>query len=140
MAARPLSDREVLPYLVVFVGLVVAVGYIPQPVANLWDALGAVWNVAVSVLGTIYIYQQNGGAGGQYFLQRYFALGWVVSIRWLGTVILVGIAVALLKALLGSDAEETTWYEFAIIAALEAVVYWRIGWEVRDLAQRTRVV
>jgi hypothetical protein len=138
MAARPLSEREALPYLVVYVGLFAAVGYIPQTITNVWDGVGAVWSVALAVFGTIYIYRQNGGADGQHFLQRYFAIGWVVTIRWLVILILVAIAFFTLMAVLESEAEETTWYEFVFLAVVEAVVYWRIGYHVRDLAQRTK--
>lgn len=140
MAARPLSEREALPYLVVFVGLCAAVGYIPQSVANVWDGLGAFWSVALAVLGTIYIYRQNGGADGRHFLQRYFAIGWVVAIRWLAIVILAAVAFSALIEFLGNESEETTWYEFLFLAIVEIVVYWRIGHHVRDLAERTRGV
>lgn len=91
MAARPLSEREALPYLVVFVALSSAVAYIPQTSHNLWDGFGAVWSVLLAAVGTVYIYRQNGGAAGQHFLQRYFAVGWVVFIRWLAVLILVAV-------------------------------------------------
>ena len=61
MAARPLSEREALPYLVVFVGLSAAVSYIPQTMSNVWDGLGAACSIALALVGTIYIYRQNGG-------------------------------------------------------------------------------
>lgn len=140
MAARPLSEREVLPYLVVFVGLFTAFGYLPQAVTNVWDGLEAVWSVALAVFGTIYIYRQNGGADGQHFLQRYFAIGWVVTIRWLAILVLAGAAFVALAEALGSETEETTWYDFVFLALVEAVVYWRIGHHVRDLAQRAKAV
>src|SRR4029450_13758644 len=92
MATRPLSEREALPYLIVFVGLSAAVVYIPQTMSNVWDGLGAAWSVALAVVATIYIYRQNGGADGQHFLQRYFAIGWVVGIRWLVILVLATIA------------------------------------------------
>ena len=92
MAARPLSEREALPYLVVFVALSSAVAYIPQTTYSLWDGLGGVWSVLLAAVGTIYIYRQNGGAGGQHFLQRYFAVGWVVVVRWFVVLILVAVA------------------------------------------------
>ena len=140
MAARPLSEREVLPYLVVFVGLYAAVGYIPHTITNVWDGLGAVWSITLAVVGTIYIYRQNGGADGQHFLQRYFAISWVVTIRWLVILFLAAVAFFATLTMLGSEAEETTWYEFLCIAVVEALIYWRIGYHIRDLAQRTRAV
>lgn len=136
MVARPLSDRETLPYLVIFVTMFVVIGYIPQSVANVWDALGAVWSVALAVLGTIYIYRQNRGADGQHFLQRYLAIGWVVSIRWLVIIFFAAVVFFTLMTPSASETEKTTWYEFLFLAVGEAVVYWRIGYHVRDLAQR----
>ena len=67
MAARPLSERDALPYLVVFVGLTAAVSFVPATMTNVWDGLGAAWSVLLAVIGTLYIYRQNGGAGGQHF-------------------------------------------------------------------------
>lgn len=136
LAARPLSERETLPYLIVFVGLSTAVGYLPQTMSNVWDALGAAWSVAVAVVGSIYIYRQNGGADGQHFLQRYFAIGWVVTVRWLVVLIVVGVAFFGTLAAVGADTESTHWYDFLFPAVVEAVLYWRIGHHVRDLAQR----
>jgi hypothetical protein len=140
MAARPLSEREALPYLVVFIGLSAAVGYIPQTMSNVWDGLRAAWSVALAVVATIYIYRQNGGADGQHFLQRYFAIGWVVGIRWLVVLVLATIAFIATLTALGLETKHTTWYDFMFFAIGEVVVYWRIGHHVRDLANRTREV
>ena len=40
LIARPLSDREALPYLLVFVGLTAALGFIPGEGLNVWDHVG----------------------------------------------------------------------------------------------------
>lgn len=138
MVARPRPEREVLPYLVVYVGLYAAVGLIPQTLSNVWDWLGAVWSVVLAVVGTIYIYRRNGGSQGQHFLQRYFVVGWVVTIRWL--VIIIPALLVFFAALsgVGIETEETAWYEFVFAGLAEAVVYWRIGHHVGDLANRTR--
>ena len=137
MAIRPLSEREALPYLVVFVALYTAVTYIPHTPQNLWDGLGAVWSVLLAAIGSIYIYHQNGGAGGQHFLQRYLAVGWVVTIRWLVVVILAAVPLYGTLAAVGADTESTHWYDFLFLAAVETFICWRIGYHVRDLAQRT---
>ena len=137
MAARPLSEREVLPYLVVYVALSAAVSYLPPTTYNVWDGLGAVWSTLLAVVGTIYIYRQNGGADGQHFLQRYFAIGQVVAMRWLAFVMLPVVALYIAMEELGSDTESTHWYDFLFGAVIEAAFYWRVGYHVRDLAQRT---
>ena len=136
MAARPLSERETLPYLVGFTALSSAM--LPQTTHNLWDSLGTVWSVLLAVVGTIYIFRQNGGAGGQYFLQRYFVIGWVVGIRWFVIIMLVAIAFYITLMVMGADTESTNWYDFILFAVAEVVVYWRVGSHVRDLAKMAR--
>lgn len=135
MATRPLSEREALPYLIAFVALSSAVIYLPLPMTTLWDQLAAAWSVLLAVAGTIYIYHQNGGASGHHFLQRYFAIGWVVSVRWFFLIIPPGIV---FYALLKGDTEDTTWDEFLFFAVAEALLYWRIGHHVGDLANKTK--
>jgi hypothetical protein len=136
MAARPLSEREVLPYLVLNVVLCSVAVNLPKVFQNHWDGLGAVWSVLLAVVGTIYVYRRNGGADGQHFLQRYMAIGWVVIIRWFAILILGGIAFYGALMAVRADVESTHWYDFLFFAAFEAVVYWRMGYHVRDLAQR----
>jgi hypothetical protein len=138
LAARPLSEREVLPYVVVFVALSVAAGFIPHPTRNIWDELGAVWSVLLAAVATIYIYRQNGGAGGQHFLQRYIAVSWVVSIRWFVFLSLAALAFYSTLAALRADRTSRHWYDFLFYASIQAVIYWRVGHHVRDIAQRTR--
>ena len=136
MAARPLSEREVLPYLIASIALSTAVSYLPQTSQNIWDTLGSVWSVLLVVMGSLYIYRQNGGANGQHFLQRYFAIGWVVTLRWLVLFLAIGAAFYGTLAMVGAETEETAWHDFLFLAIAEAVVYWRIGHQVRDLAQK----
>lgn len=135
MAARPLSEREVLPYLIASIALSTAVSHLPQTSQNVWDTLGAVWSVLLVVVGSLYIYRQNGGANGQHFLQRYFAIGWVVTLRWL-VFLAVGVAFYGALSAMEAETEETAWHHFLFLAVAETVVYWRIGHHVRDLAQK----
>ncbi|MES2706821.1 MAG: hypothetical protein V4726_09490 [Verrucomicrobiota bacterium] len=137
MAARLLSEREELPYLVVTIALYSAAVCLPQTAQNFWDGLGAAWSVLLAVVGTIHIYRRNGGAAGRHFLQRYFAVGWVVTVRCLVVFILAGVAFYGTLTGMGVDAEDTQWYDFLFFAVVETALYWRIGWHVGDLAQRT---
>lgn len=134
LATRPMSDREALPYLIAFVALSgAAAGGPPLETFNFWDWLQVGWSVALALVGTVSIYRRNGGERGQQFLQRYLALGWVVSIRW----VLFLIPLLVLYAVGMGDAGETTASDALFFAAIEAVLYWRIGWHIHDLARRT---
>ncbi len=140
MLANPLNDREALPYLVAFVGLTAAVSFFPGERLNTWDHLGTGFGLILAVVGTIWIYRQNGGAEGRFLLQRYLAIGWVVGIRWMVALRAVGICFFAMLAALGFVSEGTTWYDTLFIAAAELVLYWRIGSHVRNVAMRDKPV
>lgn len=137
ITARPLSEREILPYLLVYLTLTTTIIFIPESSANVWDALSALSSIILTLVGSFYIYRQNGGANGQYFLQRYLALGWVVTFRWLLIFVITTVILLILLELVGVStfSEEMTWYEFLYGTAWEAIVYQRIGHHVRDVAQ-----
>lgn len=137
MAIRPLSESETLPYLVAYVAFTTALFFIPYTFSNVWDTLGAVFSTVLAVVGTIYVYRQNGGADGQYFLQRYFAISWVVTLRWLVILIITTVIFYILLELASVWSEETTWYEFIFSSVFEVIIYQRTGHHVRDVAQRT---
>jgi hypothetical protein len=135
MRAQPLSERESLPYLVVYVAFFTIASGFPNPDFNLLDAIGSLLSVVITIVGTVLIYQQNGGIDGRFFLQRYFAIGFVVAMRCL--VAIVGGMLALLAALdsLGMSSDETTLYDLVFIGIAEIIVYWRIAYHIRDLAE-----
>jgi len=102
-----------------------------QTTLSAWDGLEALWGILLAVVGTIYTYRQNGGAEGRHFLQRYFAVGWVVSVRWLAVSIPVSTAFY---------TESTHWYDPLFFAVVAAGFYWRMAHHVKDLAQRATAV
>jgi len=136
MAARSLSERETLPYFVAFSAISSII--LPQTNYNLWDGLGTSWSVMLAVVGTVYVFRENGGAVGKHFLQRYFAIGWVVGIRWLVTLVIVAVAFYGTLMTMNIDTESTSWHDFLFAAVAETGLYWRLGYHVRDLAKRAR--
>jgi hypothetical protein len=137
MAICPLSESETLPYLIVYITCTTIFSFVPYTFTNIWDTLSAIFSAFLAVVGTIYIYRQNGGVDGQYFLQRYFAISWVVTLRLLliGTITII--IFSILLALANVSSEETTWYEFFFLSVFEVIFYQRIGHHVRDVARRT---
>lgn len=127
MRAQPLSERESLPYLVVYVALFSLVSGFPNLNFNLLDALETSLSVLIAVVGTILIYRQNGGVNGQFFLQRYFAIGFVVAIRCLVAIVVAMFGLIIVLDLLGVLTDETSWYDLIFIVAAEMLLYWRIA-------------
>jgi len=141
LVVGPLSERQIFPYFIIFIGLSTAACSFSGGVSNAWDWVEAVSSLTITVFGTLYIYRRNGGEHGRHFLQRYFAIGWVVSIRWIVffAVALIPFAIALVACGINT-AEGTQWYEVAFLGLALVVLYWRIGYHVRDVAKRSQSV
>lgn len=139
MATAPLTDREVLPYLIATVILMAAVlgGAQHVPVTSVWDDISSIFGMVIAVIGTIYIYNRNNGEAGQHFLQRYIVIGWVVSLRWLVAFMVIFTILYIILEYYGASAENIALAEFTFDTLASAVLYWRIGHHVHDLAQRT---
>lgn len=70
------------------------------------------------------------------FLQRYFAIGWVVALRWAAAVLAIAAVLFGVMAAVEADMESTQWYEFVLFAVAETIYYWRLGHHIKDLAAR----
>lgn len=117
--------------MLVFLILPLVITIFPKPAPNQWDYLAFGWSVALAFAGTFYIYWQNGGSKGEYFIQRYFAIGWVVAVRWFAWVLPVGIVY---YTVLGDpEIEQATWHESVFFALCEPIFYWRTGYHIAAL-------
>lgn len=137
IAVTSLSEREALPYFVVFSALMTAGMTIPLPDRNLWDALGSTWSVVLAVAGTLYCYQRNGGTDGHHFLQRFLAVGWVVSVRFIPLFVLLAFGVIEFDGGFDATTQSTTWQQFVFFALVETFLYWMIGHHIADVAKRS---
>jgi hypothetical protein len=139
MRAKPLSDRESLPYLLFYVALAAVASGLSDANPNLLDAMGTFLSVVITIAGTITIYRQNGGIHGQFFLQRYFAIGFVVGVRCFVALGAGMFAMTAFLDSLGRLSDETTLYEFLFLVVAEVTFYWRLARHVRDLADSTHL-
>ena len=136
LSNRSLSDREALPYLVLFSALVALIGGVPIVEGfNEFDAISVCLSVIFAIGGTCYVYQQNGGKEGFNLIQKYVVLGWVVTFRCLLVFLSVMIAVVIIAVVLeiGETGEtETSGFEVVLTALFELIVYQRLGRHIRD--------
>lgn len=134
LALAPLTDREMLPYVVAngaLLGLPVA---FPPDSPNSWDTAGGVAGVVLIVLGILWVFRQNGGAAGTDFLQRYTAIGWVICMRLVPIALLAGLVLYLKKGAPLEGGFETTAYDFVSGLGLSVVYFQRVGSHVRDVS------
>ena len=139
MARRPLSDRELLPYLVIFIALydLMIAATLGEP-ANVWDYADGAMTVLLGIAGTIYLFFKNGGSNGRDFVPRYLAIGFVVGLRYLvlvGIPVIVGYTIAY-GLFVADSSEETRWWDVMLYSVLNVFYYWRVGVHLNDTAAR----
>lgn len=130
---RTLSDREALPYLVVFAAITALMIGVPlYENYNVLDGSSVACSVVLAIFGIIYAYIQNGKENGYDLVQKYVVLGWVTSVRF----ILIGIPVYVLVGMaghsIGFSTEETNEIDLVFWVGYEALLYYRIAMNIRD--------
>lgn len=138
LVERPLTEREQLPYLLVFVVLCTAATLFPFDWSDVWDVCGRVFSLLLAAFGTLYLYRKNEGSAGSHFLQRYLAVGFVAAVRWGVAIFLVSIPIYLVLMAAGAPGEQTTPVEFFLFAAAEMILYQRIGHHIGEVAAKAR--
>ncbi|WP_437510766.1 hypothetical protein [Sorangium sp. So ce1099] len=121
-----LPERARFIYLLTFVFVAAAVPEIPanSTPTNAWDSLRSGIAIASTVLGTIWAYHLNGGSHGRHFLERYVALTWVYSLRFMVMVILPGLVLAFItKALLELPTDATGPFDVALWSAVDVAYF-----------------
>ena len=130
---RELSEREALPYLIVFMALSMAVTSFPlYDGFNIWDAISGILSVVIAVWGVVYSYKCNQGADGYDLIQKYFVLGWVVAIRCLLGFIPAAIVCYVGAELLGLVSDESNWVDVTITSVFLIVLYFKTGRHIKD--------
>jgi hypothetical protein len=142
LSAQAPGARELLPYLIavaILEGFIVEFSFLTPAQEDpgsprVW--LVAAGSVLLTVLGCVYVYHRNGGAGGRQFLERLLVLGWVSGVRYMAFLALAlalffGLGVALYPALgeaLGDWAD-------ILMSLASAAFYLYLGHHIGDLAR-----
>ena len=101
-----LTETQLFYYILIYVALSVigmeVVGYFPHTEPDSWAYFDSVLNILIPVIGTIAAFYANGGSAGSKFAERYFAIGFVITMRF--TALLIPLVV-LLAIYLGFTSE-----------------------------------
>ncbi|XVJ69772.1 MAG: hypothetical protein HEQ39_09050 [Rhizobacter sp.] len=105
----------------------------PSPSIANWSAASSWAAFAVTVLGLLYLYRQNGGSKGAQFLLRYSPLS--VTVGWKFVVIML-ISAALIPMVLSKQSEELVgWSTTTALATINLCMILRIGVHLRSLSR-----
>jgi hypothetical protein len=61
--------------------------FVPVSEITLIDYIFSITSVIITIIGTLYIYDANGGAKGKDFAVKFFAMGFVMAIRFVVLII-----------------------------------------------------
>ena len=97
------------------------------------DGIEAALYFVVVVGGTVASYYSNGGRSGMVFLDRYFALTWVLGIRFLLALLPIMVIFEYYVWTDDEYPEETVWTDVAIYVLTMVAYYWRLNLHIRDV-------
>ena len=129
------KDDEVGSYFFAFMILSSASWLLAVGERTSWDIVETLANVAIAILGIHYLKSKNGDTFGNGFINKYFTLGWVISVRlFLLALPAFAMVYAILSLMGGRDLPGPLSTIFGITFSL---LYYRwLGTEF-DRAQRT---
>ena len=140
LVERGLTESQSMMYLLVlWVISTLAAGVAAILPWNVWACVFWVGSTLILILGVLYMYHRNGGAGGQQFLPRCLSLFWVCGVRWL---VMFAIPTAVVLGAWLAFTEPWTDELLVPMTPVEAVwdvlvavpLYWRVGVHIRDVA------
>ena len=126
---EPMAFRYVMGNVLLW-----AISFVPgDTTVNRWGVLAYLCWVLLTGAGTYYCYRMNAAAQGRHFMERYFALSFVVGVRLLPWLFAVLIALAILSPQPLAEPIETTPISIAVTVGFSLLVYWRLGVHMHSL-------
>lgn len=131
------TEKSILHYLIAYT-ILVGIALIPFGDTNQFDVLTAISLIPVSIIGIQYAYASNNGEQGSDFLAKYFAIGWVISVRFIAAIIPLMFVIGLTFAVFNLEYSEssTIWHTlFEVIVS--AFLFWRIAVHIKQTTVTT---
>jgi ABC-type amino acid transport system permease subunit len=134
---RTFTDRDGLPYYVLFVASTTFFIGVPTRTSSGIDVLSASISTAIVILGIIYSYKKNGGRTGHDFMQKTIVLGWIVFFRLLPFLVISVVVSVFIKKALGHPLGSKSWVNIVLSSAFMAIYYQRLGRHIKDTTRLT---
>lgn len=120
------EDSEVEPYFMAYMIFMAIMWLFAFGEANPWEIATGVASVVITIFGVLHLKRQNDDSFANQFLAKYFALGWVITVRMLLISIPSMVVFFSLAAIVGgNDAFAPMGALFTI--AFEILFYWWLG-------------
>ncbi len=133
------TDKQAIPYIVLTTFLYTLgmelVYYFPaQDSHNIWDVIDSILSIVIPLFAIMYAYKKNGGGEGRDFANKFFSIGFVLSIRFLVYSIVLLIVMIVYWSYIdqGDKTEETTLFEVVIFHLWYILYYYRLGKHIEE--------
>ncbi len=141
LAKGELSQRVLFIYIFLYVVLSeIAMefsSYMPYEDVNSYDYSQSISYLVIVIFGTYIAYRVNNGNEGIQFAERYFSIGWVVTIRFIPLLIVFALLARLIDGESPVDEPyQTTPTDLIIGVVWILLVFWRIIANIKDVASR----
>jgi hypothetical protein len=125
------TEKSILKYLIAYT-ILAGLVMIPYGETNQFDMFSAALMIPLSVFGLLYAYACNGGDSGNNFIAKYFAIGWVITIRFMPVIFSLAVIVGIIVDASGAEIPEgTTLWDVLIEATVTVFLFWRIAVHIK---------
>lgn len=133
LSSRSMTDREALPYYLVFMACVSVCGWATMPPQTTqWHMINNWAGLFLVLGGTVFTFIKNGGRKGYDFIQKSIVLGWVITVRLLPAILCGVVGVVLFKQSQGLPDDQASWVELIFVALCMIIYYQRLGRHIQD--------
>jgi hypothetical protein len=134
---RSMSDREALPYYLVFWACISVAGWATMPPQTThWHMINNWVGLLVILGGTVFTFVKNGGEQGFDFIQKSIVLGWVITVRLVPLILCGIIGVVLFKQSRGFPDDQTSWVDVVFVVVFMIIYYQRLGKHIQDTSRK----
>lgn len=136
LASERFSDKELIPYIVLYAALSVVGGEVSQYLSyevDAWDYIGSVGAVIMTIAGTVYCYKCNGGKNGTNFLLKYFSIGFVIGVRFFVYLIPIGFLLGVYTGIVfGQEGHPTNFLDTLVMSCWYGIQYLLMAKHIGD--------
>jgi len=130
---RSMSDREALPYYLLFCACISVAGWVTMPPQTAdWHMINNWAGLLIILGGTIFTFNKNGGKKGYDFIQKSIVLGWVITVRLVPLFLCGIVGVVLFKQSRGLPDNQTTGIDVVFVVVFMIIYYQRLGKHIQE--------
>lgn len=136
LISQKVSESDSFRYFFILSLMTSFIVLFPAKNISMWHYLDSLVNLLMTILGLTCLYRINGSGEGIRFLERFFALSFVLIIRFCPLIIIFSVALVLVQQHYNpayGESGHTSW-DFLFSLTFSFIYYWRLATHFNDIA------